>query len=46
MTHELFGTRQTFKTGAGADGVFFSLPKLEDASDCLSSSVIVSFSVF
>jgi aconitate hydratase len=31
MTHELFGTRQTFKTGAGADGVFFSLPKLEEA---------------
>ncbi len=31
MTHELFGTRQTFKTGAGAEGVFFSLPKLEEA---------------
>ncbi len=31
MTHELFGTRQTFRTGAGTNGVFFSLPKLEEA---------------
>lgn len=29
MTHELFGARQTFKTGDGGDGVFYSLPQLE-----------------
>ena len=29
MTHNLFNTRQTFKTGDGADGVFYSLPQLE-----------------
>jgi aconitate hydratase len=31
MTHELFGTRQTFRTGGGAEGVFYSLPALEQA---------------
>ncbi len=29
MTHNLFNTRQTFKTGDSADGVFYSLPQLE-----------------
>ncbi|HVE55433.1 MAG TPA: aconitate hydratase [Pyrinomonadaceae bacterium] len=29
MTHNLFNTRQTFKTGDGKDGVFYSLPQLE-----------------
>ncbi len=29
MSHNLFNTRQTFKTGAGADGIFYSLPQLE-----------------
>ncbi|MFN0141222.1 MAG: aconitate hydratase [Pyrinomonadaceae bacterium] len=29
ITHELFGTRQTFRTGDGRDGVFYSLPQLE-----------------
>ena len=29
MTHNLFNTRQTFKTGEGEDGVFYSLPELE-----------------
>lgn len=29
MTHNLFNTRQTFKTGSGGDGVFYSLPQLE-----------------
>ena len=29
MTHNLFNTRQSFKTGAGSDGVFYSLPQLE-----------------
>ncbi len=31
MTHELFGTRQEFRTGAGENGVFFSLPQLESS---------------
>ena len=29
MTHNLFNTRRTFKTGTGEDGVFYSLPQLE-----------------
>lgn len=29
MSHNLFNTRQSFKTGTGADGVFYSLPQLE-----------------
>jgi aconitate hydratase len=29
MTHDLFNTRQTFKTGTGSEGVFYSLPQLE-----------------
>jgi aconitate hydratase A / 2-methylisocitrate dehydratase len=29
MSHNLFNTRQTFKTGTGSDGVFYSLPQLE-----------------
>jgi len=31
MTHELFNSRQTFRTGDGRDGVFYSLPALEQA---------------
>jgi aconitate hydratase len=29
MAHNLFNTRQTFKTGDGGEGVFYSLPQLE-----------------
>ena len=29
MTHNLFNTRQTFKTGTREDGIFYSLPQLE-----------------
>lgn len=29
MTHNLFDARQTFKTGDGSDGVYYSLPQLE-----------------
>ena len=29
MDHTLFNSRQTFKTGSGDDGVYFSLPELE-----------------
>lgn len=31
MTHQLFDSRQTFKTGKGTDGTFYSLPALEKA---------------
>ncbi|MGB7069096.1 MAG: aconitate hydratase [Pyrinomonadaceae bacterium] len=30
MTHDLFGTRQSFQTGSGASGAFYSLPKLQE----------------
>lgn len=29
MAHNLFNTQQTFKTGDGRDGIFYSLPQLE-----------------
>ncbi|MGI9035076.1 MAG: aconitate hydratase [Pyrinomonadaceae bacterium] len=29
MSHNLFNTRQKFKTGDGKDGIFYSLPQLE-----------------
>lgn len=29
MTHNLFNTRQSFKTGTGSEGVYYSLPQLE-----------------
>src|SRR3954467_4982726 len=29
MTHDLFNTRQKFRTGSGAEGTLFSLPQLE-----------------
>ena len=29
MTHDLFNTRQSFTTGNGSDGIFYSLPQLE-----------------
>ncbi len=29
MTHNLFNTRRTFKTGEGSDAAFYSLPQLE-----------------
>ena len=31
MTHQLFDSRKTFKTGNGNDGTFYSLPALEKA---------------
>ncbi len=29
MAHNLFNTRQSFKTGSGSDGIYYSLPQLE-----------------
>ncbi|MBX7053562.1 MAG: aconitate hydratase AcnA [Pyrinomonadaceae bacterium] len=31
MTHVLFNSRQTFSTGNGSEGIFYSLPQLEKA---------------
>ena len=31
MTHDLFNTRQTFTTGNGTEGTFYSVPQLENA---------------
>ena len=31
MTHNLFDTRKSFATGSGSEGVFYSLPQLEEA---------------
>ena len=31
MTHNIFDSRQTFRTGTGEEGVFYSLPQLEKA---------------
>ena len=31
MSHDLFNTRQTFTTGTGEDGSYYSLPQLENA---------------
>lgn len=31
MKHDLFNSYQTFRTGSGADGGYYSLPKLEEA---------------
>src|SRR5829696_3530657 len=31
MTHELYDSRQKFTTGDGSEGVYYSLPKLEEA---------------
>ena len=31
MTHNLFNTRQTFRTGDGGEAAFYSLPQLESA---------------
>ncbi len=32
MTHNLLNTRQTFRTGSGTEGIFYSLPQLESAA--------------
>jgi aconitate hydratase len=45
MTHNLFNTRQTFKTGDGKDGVFYSLPQLEKEGIGVISRLPVSIRV-
>ncbi|MBA3632268.1 MAG: aconitate hydratase [Acidobacteria bacterium] len=45
MTHNLFNTRQTFKTGNGADGTFYSLPQLEKEGIAKTSCLPISIRI-
>ena len=45
MSHNLFNTRQTFKTGNGNDGVFYSLPQLEKEGIAKVSSLPISIRI-
>jgi aconitate hydratase len=45
MTHNLFNTRQSFQTGSGTDGVFYSLPQLEKEGIGIVSRLPVSIRI-
>ncbi len=45
MAHNLFNTKQTFKTGSGAVGTFYSLPQLEKAGVANVSSLPISIRI-
>ena len=45
MTHNLFNTKQTFKTGTGADGTFYSLPQLEKEGIATISCLPISIRI-
>ena len=45
MAHNLFNTRQTFKTGTGEDGVFYSLPQLEKEGVATVSCLPISIRI-
>ena len=45
MTHNLFNTKQTFKTGTGADGTFYSLPQLESEGIANISKLPISIRI-
>ena len=45
MEHNLFNTRQTFKTGNGSDGVFYSLPQLEKEGIATISCLPISIRI-
>ncbi|MBA3334238.1 MAG: aconitate hydratase [Acidobacteria bacterium] len=45
MSHNLFNTRQTFKTGSSADGTFYSLPQLEREGVAKVSSLPISIRI-
>ncbi|HXH71104.1 MAG TPA: aconitate hydratase [Pyrinomonadaceae bacterium] len=45
MAHNLFNTRQTFKTGTGEDGIFYSLPQLEKEGIAKVSCLPVSIRI-
>ena len=45
MTHNLFNTRQTFKTGTGEGGIFYSLPQLEKEGVATVSKLPISIRI-
>jgi aconitase A len=45
MAHNLFNTRQTFQTGDGKDGVFYSLPQLEKEGIAKTSKLPISIRI-
>ena len=45
MAHNLFNTKQTFKTGSGAVGTFYSLPQLEKAGVATVSCLPISIRI-
>ena len=45
MTHNLFNTRQTFTTGHGTEGFFYSLPQLEKSGAGAISRLPVSIRI-
>jgi len=45
MAHNLFNTRQTFKTGRGADGTFYSLPQLQKEGIATISCLPISIRI-
>ncbi len=45
MTHNLFNTKQTFKTGNGEDGTFYSLPQLEKEGIATISCLPISIRI-
>ncbi len=45
MTHNLFNTRQTFTTGFGTEGIYYSLPQLEKSGAGAISRLPVSIRI-
>ncbi len=45
MAHNLFNTKQTFKTGSGADGTFYSLPQLQKEGVATISCLPISIRI-
>jgi aconitate hydratase len=45
MAHNLFNTRQTFQTGDGKNGVFYSLPQLEKEGIAKTSKLPISIRI-
>ncbi|MBA3600049.1 MAG: aconitate hydratase, partial [Acidobacteria bacterium] len=45
MSHNLFNTQQTFKTGSGAEGTFYSLPQLEKEGVATISCLPISIRI-
>ncbi len=45
MSHNLFNTRQTFKTGTGEDGTFYSLPQLQKEGVATISCLPISIRI-